>query len=140
MEKTYKWFKGRTRDPASTDVEDVPSVQMLPSASHSSDAIDDYTALLLETSSTVLYECNADEQCSIVSMNGAVDEMTGYTQEDFAADSALRFARVHPEDKQTVAESFASIAERGSITCEYRWLTAEGNYRWFSDSAKRAEN
>ncbi len=61
-----------------------------------------------------------------------VEKVLGYPVEYFMADSSRYTALIHPDDKQWVRESFGAIQENESrfVEQEYRFLCADGNYRW----------
>jgi len=60
---------------------------------------------------------------------GPIQEITGFTAEDFRRNSDLWFSRIHPEDRLKTLEATRQLARTGlATTLEYRFQTAEG--RW----------
>ncbi|UCD75873.1 MAG: PAS domain S-box protein [Phycisphaerales bacterium] len=64
-----------------------------------------------------------------------IHQITGFTSEDFIANSRLWALRLHPDDRPRALAAFDSLIEQDRIAVEYRWQTADGSYRWFLDQA-----
>jgi PAS domain S-box-containing protein len=70
--------------------------------------------------------------------HGAVEEITGYTEDDFLA-GKLRWDKViHPEDRRRLAEegTFDEVYEQAgrSVEREYRIVRRDGEVRWVRES------
>ncbi|MGX5830087.1 response regulator [Mesorhizobium sp. 43Arga] len=62
-----------------------------------------------------------------------VERLTGFSPEDLTSDPAFGLSRVHPEDLPRLEQALLEAKSRGSYTCEFRWLCANGEYRIFLD-------
>jgi diguanylate cyclase (GGDEF)-like protein/PAS domain S-box-containing protein len=65
-----------------------------------------------------------------------IEDMTGYTAEEWMADPELWFRRLHPSDREEVVRAEA-IVERdgGRLEIEYRLLARSGDIVWVRDEA-----
>ncbi|HEY5412284.1 MAG TPA: ATP-binding protein, partial [Caulobacteraceae bacterium] len=66
-------------------------------------------------------------------LSGNVEALTGFSAEDFLAQADFGSSRIHAEDQDMVARAVSGAVERGSYSCEFRWLCADGEYRRFLD-------
>src|ERR1700691_5639610 len=57
----------------------------------------------------------------------------GYQAADFIADPALWVSRIHPDDLPEVMAHAKALGAVGALSVEYRWRTAGGSERMFSD-------
>ena len=64
-----------------------------------------------------------------------INEICGFTAEQFDADSGLWASRLHPEDRERALAVFDSLIEKEAVEVEYRWQVADGQYLWFLDQA-----
>jgi PAS domain S-box-containing protein len=68
-------------------------------------------------------------------VSGNFQALTGFTLEEVAAQPSLWIDRVHPDDLRRVSAALASRQDGHSYAVEYRWRTADGQYRHFLDQA-----
>ena len=62
-------------------------------------------------------------------LSPSCERVTGYTPSDLLGDRALDY--VHPEDRAAVEAAFSDVDEAdGPPSVEYRFRTADGDYRW----------
>lgn len=67
--------------------------------------------------------------------NGSVTTVLGYTLEQMGRDTASWIRRIHPEDAgDALAEIERAVRERRKFSVEYRFLHADGTYRWMRDA------
>ncbi len=66
-------------------------------------------------------------------LSGNVEELTGFAPESFLDQADFGSSRIHPEDLQGMVQAVSEAVERGSYSCEFRWLCADGQYRRFLD-------
>lgn len=59
--------------------------------------------------------------------------ITGFTQEDHYSGKVVWRDRLHPDDAPRILQEFEHLEESKPLTLEYRWLTADGKYKWFLD-------
>jgi signal transduction histidine kinase/response regulator RpfG family c-di-GMP phosphodiesterase len=62
-----------------------------------------------------------------------VRAITGFGPEDFMADPNFGASRIHPDDVKKVVEAVSGAAQTGHYACEFRWLCADGQYRYLCD-------
>jgi PAS domain S-box-containing protein len=68
-------------------------------------------------------------------VSGNSQALTGFTFEELTAEPTLWMDRVHPDDQRRVAVILATRKDGRSCAVEYRWRTADGQYRHFLDQA-----
>lgn len=68
-------------------------------------------------------------------VSGNSQALTGFTFEELTAEPTLWMDRVHPDDQRRVAAILATRRDGRSCAVEYRWRTADGQYRHFLDQA-----
>ena len=93
----------------------------------------DHLSLILEFLPIVSYTCNADENFTITFVSKRVREITGYTPAQFTENHFFWQEHIHPEDQARILKKLKSAAKKGTHQLEYRFQTADGSYRWFSD-------
>jgi PAS domain S-box-containing protein len=68
-------------------------------------------------------------------VSGNFPALTGYAFEDVQASPNLWIERLHPDDRRRVAAAMADRPRGRSLSVEYRWQCADGQYRHFLDQA-----
>ncbi|MGQ9582126.1 MAG: PAS domain-containing protein [Thermoplasmatota archaeon] len=68
-------------------------------------------------------------------LGGRVKDVTGFDPSELAQNTSLWFYRVHHSDVKSYLRLLRDLAARGVARCEYRWLHADGGYRWILDCA-----
>ncbi|RDS81165.1 hybrid sensor histidine kinase/response regulator [Dyella monticola] len=68
-------------------------------------------------------------------VSGNFHALTGFTFEELAADPTQWMERLHPDDHARVTAALAARKGGRSYSVEYRWQTADGQYRHFLDQA-----
>ena len=68
-------------------------------------------------------------------ISDVIAALVGFTPHQFLDDPHLWVNRIHPEDRTRVLNEVAAIPMLGGMSTEYRWLCADGSYRWFLDRA-----
>ncbi|MGB9939096.1 PAS domain S-box protein [Methanosarcina sp.] len=62
------------------------------------------------------------------------ETVTGYSVDEFLAMNAeTAISKIHPEDIHAMKSALAYLNDTGKVEVEYRYLTKNGNYRWFSN-------
>jgi len=61
--------------------------------------------------------------------------LTGFSLADVAARPGLWEERLHPDDRDRVLTAIQSRARTGPLAIEYRWQSADGEYKHFLDQA-----
>jgi PAS domain S-box-containing protein len=96
-------------------------------------SVNEQLSLLLESLPIVIFTFEAKGEHRSLYIGKGIAAITGFRPEDFASDQYLWVGRIHPEDKPEIIEGFSRIFKEGQHEREYRWLTADGMYRWFRD-------
>ncbi len=81
----------------------------------------------------MVYFCEADEKGAWSGVEGDIEAVSGYKKEDFSRNPLLWSAKVNPEDLKIISQRLPALLAAGHFECEYRWLKANGAYRWFLD-------
>jgi len=95
----------------------------------------DSESLLLGSLGMALYSARPSAEFGRTWMGEQVGRISGFSNAQFAGKASLWAERIHPEDAGGVMEAFGSVFSKGNLSLEYRWLCADGTYRWFRDSA-----
>ena len=66
-------------------------------------------------------------------VSDSVQGLTGFAPERFLTEPEFALSRVHPEDIDQVRGALGQAAQTGGYACEFRWLCADGSYRWMLD-------
>jgi PAS domain S-box-containing protein len=68
-------------------------------------------------------------------VGGNFTALTGFSFEEIQHSPSLWVDRLHPEDRERVLEAVAQRPTGRSMSVEYRWQCADGQYRHFIDQA-----
>jgi len=68
-----------------------------------------------------------------VFISDGVKAITGFTPEEIMSRPDFGSSRIHPDDLPKVVESVSGALTTGSYSCEFRWLCADGQYRYLFD-------
>jgi PAS domain S-box-containing protein len=93
----------------------------------------DHLSLILEFLPIVSYTCNADENLTITFVSKRIKEITGYAPDQFTQNPYFWQEHIHPEDQKDVLKKLKPAIHKRTYQFEYRFQTADGSYRWFSD-------
>ncbi len=94
---------------------------------------------LLTFSPVVIFSRNLDLQTTFVSNN--LEVITGYTPKEFMAAADFWITHLHPEDQVEILASRENLFEHNDYHAyEYRFLCADGNYRWFYNQLRLIRN
>src|ERR1044072_2894439 len=101
-----------------------------------SSAGDEYRRLV-ERLPAIVYSREVGEQGRWRYVSPQVEEILGYTPEEWMADPGLWAERLHPDDRERALEqeSHKVAAEGSNSPVDYRMLTREGKVVWILDGA-----
>ncbi len=90
----------------------------------------------------VLYNCVAGSRFAALWMTENVSTITGFDPDKFLYEEYFWESRIHPDDKGNVLQEFNKLKSGSSVKVEYRFLCADGSYKWFLDYTvpKKIEN
>jgi PAS domain S-box-containing protein len=93
-------------------------------------------AAIIESLPIILYleELDADPRIPKF-VSGNFQALTGYAFEDIQRAPSLWVERLHPEDRQRAVEALDARRQGQSLSVEYRWQCADGQYKHFLDQA-----
>lgn len=79
-----------------------------------------------------VYRCRNDRDYSMLLMEGAVAELTGYPKDDFLTAPQRSYSGLtHPEDTESVfAAVDAALLRRENWSVDYRLVRPDGTVRW----------
>jgi PAS domain S-box-containing protein len=102
-------------------------------------AANDRLQYLLSASPVVIFTsplANPGQQTSYVSDN--VENVLGYSSQEFLSTPRFWFDRVHPDDRPRVIEGGGDAIARGDThyTYEYRFLHGDGTYHWLHEETR----
>lgn len=84
----------------------------------------------------VVYTASLDESSTTRYVSPQVEQLLGYTQEEYAADPDIWAKRIHPDDSDRVMAEVARCREDGEeFVSEYRMIRKDGRVVWFHDEA-----
>ncbi|GGA20015.1 response regulator [Dyella nitratireducens] len=66
-------------------------------------------------------------------VRGNFKALTGFTMDELMAEPVPWMEHVHPDDRTRVTAELAARSDGRAYAVEYRWRTAEGQYRYFLD-------
>ncbi|MBK1988896.1 PAS domain S-box protein [Sphaerospermopsis aphanizomenoides BCCUSP55] len=91
---------------------------------------------LLAASPAIIYTSKHTKSSGIVFISDNVKGMIGYEAQEFIQDSSFWYSHIHPEDAPTVLAELSQVLEQKHYSLEYRFLHADGTYRWIYDQGK----
>ncbi|HYG26844.1 MAG TPA: response regulator [Caulobacteraceae bacterium] len=68
-----------------------------------------------------------------VFISEGVRAITGFSPEEMMSSPTFGASRIHPDDMEKVVAAVSGALETGSYSCEFRWLCADGQYRYLFD-------
>jgi len=95
---------------------------------------------LVEQIPIITYAANLDATRSTFYISPQIEEVLGFSTQEWLANPAIWFKQIHPEDMQKVKTALDAIrraASGTSFSCEYRIFTKEGQQLWFNDEATK---
>ncbi|MDQ6436154.1 response regulator [Mesorhizobium sp. LHD-90] len=93
----------------------------------------DQQEAILRSLPVVFHSRSTDEPFGPLFVSDGVEALTGFTSERFLSEPDFGVSRVHPEDRERVAQAHRDAASHGSYSCEYRWQAADGSWKIFLD-------
>ncbi|GAB4505217.1 MAG: hypothetical protein Fur0043_22120 [Anaerolineales bacterium] len=92
--------------------------------------------MLVEQLPVVIYRDALDEQATSLFIGAQIEQLTGYTPEEWLADPGLWTENLHPEDRERVLEeNRRHIEAKQPFRCEYRLRRRDGRFVWVRDEA-----
>ena len=91
---------------------------------------------LLTSSPAVIYTCNIGGSYAPSFVSDNVNDMLGYSSQEFVADPDFWIDHVHPDDKDRVLANLADLSAQEQCNHEYRFMAKDGHYHWMRDGLR----
>ena len=88
---------------------------------------------ILRSLPVVFHSRRAEPPFAVSYVSDNVRAITGFDAERFLAEEDFGSSRIHPDDLERVIETVSAANVTGSYACEFRWLCADGQYRYLMD-------
>ncbi len=120
----------------SSDDRGWPEKQVTEFIDQLSSAGEDYRRLV-ERLPAIIYTAEMGEEGRWRYVSPQVEEILGYSQEEWTRNAGLWAELLHPEDRERALEqeSIRTIGERNPPPIDYRMITREGDIVWILDEA-----
>ncbi|MFC3077340.1 response regulator [Phenylobacterium terrae] len=66
-------------------------------------------------------------------VSSSVEAITGFPASRFMDEPEFGASRIHPDDVDEVVRHISGALKTGAYACEFRWLCADGRYRYLMD-------
>ncbi len=86
----------------------------------------------------VMYTATTPSELDAEWISANVERITGFPASQFTGVPRFWVSRIHPEDAHLLQRMMEQVRTGTAAMCEYRWLCADGQYRWFLDSVVSA--
>lgn len=81
-----------------------------------------------------LYTSRQDREEGEDWISPGVEELTGFSPSNFTSGAHFWISRIHPDDRPGVVQELMGLRGRRKASLEYRFLCADGTYRWLMDN------
>src|SRR6266511_4126040 len=89
---------------------------------------------LVEQISAVVFLDKADEEQTTLYMSPRIEELTGYTLDEWETDKDLWRKSIHPDDRERIAQQDKRSTDIGSrFLEEYRFIRRDGKIIWIKE-------
>lgn len=95
---------------------------------------------LIDLSPATHYTCEPFGDYAATFVSDSVRELTGYDAARFLESSDFWISRIHPADRERALAGLKSLATSDRYTHEYRFLHADGTWRWMHDELRLRKN
>jgi len=92
---------------------------------------------LVAHSPAVIYSSRSLENFGATFVTENVKTLLGYEAHQFIEEADFWSSHLHPQDAQRVSTEIKRVSVQRSVTCEYRFLHKDGDYRWIRDEMKQ---
>ena len=91
---------------------------------------------LIEHIPAIVYTCEVEPPYSTIYVSPQIEQILGYTPEQFTSHEMFAEQIIHPKDRQRLQDYSTDVrARRGFASIEYRVRDRWGEYRWVRDEA-----
>lgn len=89
--------------------------------------------MILRSVPMALYTAELDNCLTTAWISDQIVAISGFSAQSFTDTPSFWIDRIHPEDRAPTLASFEKVFKGESASMEYRWLAADGIYRWWLD-------
>ena len=93
-------------------------------------------SVMLDSLPIVPFSCRAENHFTITYVSSMIDEITGFTPEQFTSGSRFWVRHIHPRDREQVLAKLETSPQPSRFNIEYRFQIADGSFKWFSDTRR----
>ena len=93
-------------------------------------------SVMLDSLPIVPFSCKAENNFTITYVSSMINEITGYTPEQFITGSRFWIRHIHPRDRKQVLAKLEVQPQPNRVNIEYRFRIADGSFKWFSDTRR----
>ena len=97
-------------------------------------------SVLLESLPIVPYTRRGDGDWGIIYVGKNVQEITGYTADQFSQNPTFWRDHIHPDEKERIFRELSIIREQETQWFEYRFRVADGSYKWLRNLRRIFKN
>src|SRR5688572_26392393 len=95
---------------------------------------------LVEHMPAIIYVDLADDSRNTVYISPQIQEMLGYSPEDWIAKPDFCNLIIHPEDSERMLREAQEAEVNGRFSCNYRYIAKDGHVVWVHDEAVLLKN
>jgi len=95
---------------------------------------------LVSSGPVTIYTCTATPPFEVTYISESVKQQTGYSPEQFTANSNFWADNIHPEDRDQTPGALPQLFEHNMHQHEYRFRINDGSYRWMHDEMRLIRN
>jgi PAS domain S-box-containing protein len=88
---------------------------------------------ILKSLPVVFHSRRAEAPFEVLFVSESVKDITGFSAEEMMSRPDFGSTRIHPDDLPMVVERVSAATRTGSYEVEFRWLCADGQYRYLQD-------
>jgi PAS domain S-box-containing protein len=100
-----------------------------------------WLAYLLRASPVVIYSCIPSDNYPTTFISENIFKLTGYTSSEYLSTPKFWLDHLHPDDRDDLLTKMAKLYKtEKSLSFEYRFLCANGEYIWVLDKLKISRN
>ncbi len=88
---------------------------------------------LIANSPACIYTAVQEKGAGISFSSRKITDLLGYAPDDFLSQPNFWLDHIHPNDKETYLAMFPKFLSQGTVSCDYRVLNKDGEYRWIRD-------
>ncbi|XGV96505.1 MAG: PAS domain S-box protein [Leptolyngbya sp. BL-A-14] len=92
--------------------------------------LNDRLQYLLTNAPVAIFSCSVEGDFGETSVSENIRTITGYEPQAFLDDAGFWKRHIHPDDRERILANLVRIFTTGQHAQEYRFLHADGSYRW----------